>query len=272
MQIGTTHFGIGARTFLIGILNVTPDSFFDGGSYTSVEQAVHRAKKLVDDGADIIEIGGESSRPGFTPVEAEVELDRVLPVLDALQNVINVPIAVDTYKAEVAEKALQNGASMINNVLCFKKDRALAEVCANYNAAYCVMHNRGNMDYDHFLLDVIADLEDTVLFLTEAGVSPGNIIIDPGIGFAKSAAQNLEILRNLPLFTALPYPVMLGTSRKSFMGHTLGLPLEDRLEATVATTVLAIDHGCAFVRVHDVLENKRAARMADAIVRGSAHG
>ncbi|MCL2588850.1 MAG: dihydropteroate synthase, partial [Oscillospiraceae bacterium] len=220
----------------------------------------------------IIEIGGESSRPGFTPVDAETELARVLPVLEALRGEIDVPIAIDTYKAPVAEATLQKGAAMINNVLCYKHDLPLVKVCAAYNATYCVMHNRADTNYKHFLLDVVAELEEDVIFLTNAGISPQNIILDPGIGFAKSPAQNLEIMRDLALFSALPYPVMLGASRKSFIGHAIGLPVEDRLEATVATTVLAIQQGCAFVRVHDVLENKRAAMMADAIMRGGMHG
>lgn len=269
MQIGTTQFPIHTRTFIVGILNVTPDSFFDGGSYTTVAQAVQRAKQMAADGADIIEIGGESSRPGFTPVKAEVELGRILPVLQALQGEIDVPIAVDTYKAAVAEAALQNGAAMINDVFRFQKDPELAHVCARYNATCCVMHNRDTGDYVDFLPDVLAELQESVDLLTSAGVAPGNIIIDPGVGFAKSVEQNLDVLRNLSRFTALPYPVMLGTSRKSFMGRTLGLETNQRLEATIATTVLAVSHGCAFVRVHDVPENKRAAMMADEIIRGS---
>ena len=268
MQIGAIQFPIHTRTFIVGILNVTPDSFFDGGSYTTVAQALQRAKQMAADGADIIEIGGESSRPGFTPVTAEVELSRILPVLQALQGEIDVPIAVDTYKAIVAEAALQNGAAMINDVFRFQKDPDLAHVCARYNTVCCVMHNRGTEDYADFLPDVLAEIQESIDLLVKAGVDSSNIIIDPGVGFAKSIEQNLEVLRNLSRFTALPYPVMLGTSRKSFMGRTLGLEISQRLEATLATTVLAATHGCAFVRVHDVPENKRAAMMADEITRG----
>ena len=267
MQIGAKQFDIGARTFIVGILNVTPDSFFDGGAYTTVEQAVLRAKKLVDEGADIIEIGGESSRPGFTPIGAQEELDRIIPVLLKLKDEIDVPISIDTYKGSVASIALENGGSMINDVFRFQKDPELVKVCARYKATCCVMHNRNNTDYSNFLLDVLADLKESVDLLIQAGVSPWDIIIDPGIGFAKSVQQNLEIMRNLSLFSALPYPVMLGASRKSFIGHTLDLPVEERLEATVATTVLAIAQRCDFVRVHDVLANKRAAMLSDEIVR-----
>ena len=268
MQIGSKQFDIGSRTFIVGILNVTPDSFFDGGAYNTVEQAVHRAKQFVADGADIIEIGGESSRPGYAPVEADAELDRVLPVLKELRHAIDVPIAIDTCKSVVAEAALQNGASLVNDISCFKQDAELAKVCAKHNAVCCVMHNRDNMDYGDFLADVIADLKSSINSLILAGVSPDNIIIDPGIGFAKTAAHSLEVMRNLSLFTSMPYPVMVGASRKSFIGHTLNLPVEERLEATIATTALAIGQHCDFIRVHDVLENKRAAVIADEIVRG----
>ena len=269
MKIGQSEFKIGTRTFIVGILNVTPDSFFDGGEYDSLEQAVRRAKKMVADGADIIEIGGESSRPGFTPVSAKEELERIMPVLQALSQEIDAPIAIDTYKAEVAEAALQNGASLINDVFCFKKDPELPRVCAEYNAVCCVMHNRSSADYNNILLDIIADLQDGVRMLISAGVSEKNIIIDPGIGFAKDAEQSVHVLRNLSYFTALAYPVMLGASRKSFIGNTIGLPVEDRLEATIATNVLAISQNCAFIRVHDVRENKRAAMMADKLIRNS---
>jgi len=267
MKIGNTHFDIGTRTFIVGILNLTPDSFSDGGAYATVEHAVARARQMVADGADIIEIGGESTRPGHVPVEAEVELGRVIPVLEALVDAIDVPISVDTRKAVVAEAVLQRGAALINDTARFKDDPALAKVCAKYGAVCCAMHSRDNMDYDSLLLDIMADLDESVQILLEAGVSPDKIILDPGLGFAKNAEHNLEIMRNLSLFTALPYPIMLGASRKRFIGHVLDLPVDERVEGTVATTVLGVQHGCAFIRVHDVLQNKRAARMADAIVR-----
>ena len=267
MKIGTKHFEIGARTFVVGILNVTPDSFSDGGSYGDVAQAVARAKQMVADGADIIEIGGESTRPGHVPIDAETELARVLPVLEALVPVIDVPISIDTRKAAVAEITLQKGAALINDTARFKDDPELAQVCAKYGAVCCAMHSRDNMEYGNFLQDVIADLNESVNILRNAGVSPDKIILDPGIGFAKNAEHNLEIMRNLSLFTSLPYPVMLGTSRKRFIGHVLDLPVEERLEGTIATSVLGVQHYCAFIRVHDVKENKRAIQMTDAIVR-----
>jgi len=267
MNIGKTHFGIGTRTFIVGILNLTPDSFSDGGSYHSVEQAVTRAKQMVADGADIIEIGGESTRPGHVPVETAIELKRVIPVLDALISVIDVPISIDTRKAEVAEIALSKGAAIINDVSRFKDDPNLAHICAKHGAVCCAMHSRDNMDYADFLPDVLADLSESVDILLNAGVAPDKIILDPGIGFAKNAEHNLEIMRNLSLFTSLPYPIMLGASRKRFIGHVLDLPVEERLEGTIATSVLGVQHRCSFIRVHDVKENKRAIMMADAIVR-----
>lgn len=268
MQVGSQLFNIGSRTFIVGILNVTPDSFFDGGAYTTVENALTRAKKLEAEGADIIEIGGESTRPGYNPVTQDAELARVIPVLEALKKELNVPIAVDTSKAAVALAALQKGASVINDIWRFIKDPQLADVCAKYKAVCCVMHNRENIDYNNFLDDVLADLSESVNILLKAGVSPCNIIIDPGIGFAKSVEQNLEIMRNLGRFSSMPYPVMIGTSRKSFLGSTHNLPVDERLEATIATTTLAISQNCDFVRVHDVLQNKRAAMMTDEIIRG----
>ena len=267
MKIGNKNFSIGSRTFIVGILNITPDSFYDGGIYNSPETAVKQAIKLAEDGADIIEIGGESSRPGFTPISADEEISRVLPVLQRLMKEVDVPISVDTCKAAVAEAALESGASMINDVCCFKRDPDLPSVCAKYKAVCCVMHNRNNMHYNNLFLDVMIDITNGVNLLTDAGVHSGDIIIDPGIGFAKTVQDNLAIMRNLSFFTAYEYPVMVGTSRKSFIGKSLGLAAEDRLEATLATTALAISQHCSFIRVHDVYENKRAAMMADEIIR-----
>ena len=268
MQIGSKYFDIGKRTYIVGILNVTPDSFFDGDSYTCVDSAVAKAKAMVADGADIIEIGGESTRPGHVKVDANEEISRVLPTLQQLVSQLDVPISVDTSKSKVARAALLAGAAMINDIWGFKHDPDLAATCAEFSAVCCTMHNRSNTTYTNFLPDVLSDINDSVDILTKAGVNIGKIIIDPGVGFAKSVEQNIEVLRNLDAFVNTGYPVMLGASRKSFIEKTIGLALPDRLEATVATTVLATQAKCAFVRVHDVLENKRAAMMADYITRG----
>jgi len=267
MNIGNKDFTIGARTYIVGILNLTPDSFFDGGSYTSVEAAVKQAKKMADEGADIIEIGGESTRPGHVKMEPDAEIARVLPVLARLVAEMDLPISVDTSKAKVAEQALKAGASMINDISCFQYDKDLARVCADFDTVCCTMHNRDNMNYVNLLKEVKDDLQRSIDLLQNAGVKAERIITDPGIGFAKTSQHNLEMLRHLDFFTAMPYPLMLGTSRKSFMEKTIGLKMEERLEGTIATTVLGIHAGASFIRVHDVAENKRAAMMTDAILQ-----
>jgi len=267
MEIGKHNFHIGTRTFIVGILNVTPDSFSDGGQHNSVEAAVKRAVEMVGQGADIIEVGGESSRPGHSIISAQEEIDRVLPVVSALASQINVPIAVDTWKAEVAQAVLDAGASMINDIYGFIRDPQLAKICAKHNAVCCLMHNRDNDIYSELIGEIKTDIGRGIEVLRSAGVDQSKIIIDPGIGFAKSAEENVEILRNLNKICDLGFPVMLGTSRKSFIGKTIGLPLEERCEATIATTVLGISSGCDFIRVHDIAENKKAAMMTDYILR-----
>ena len=268
MLIGDKDFAIGRRTYIVGIVNVTPDSFFDGGEYDCTDAAVKHALKLIGDGADIIEIGGESTRPGHEKVDEKTEKERVLPVIQNLLEQTDVPISVDTGKSAVADAALSLGAAMINDVSCFKLDKELPAVCAHHNAVCCVMHNRDNLEYRNLLMDVMMDLQRGIYNVERAGVSADKIIIDPGIGFAKAVYDNLVILRNLSYFAAYEYPVMIGTSRKSFMGKIFGLDAQDRLETTLATTALAINSQVDFIRVHDVLENKRVAMMADELVRG----
>ena len=268
MIIGKKDFAIGRRTYLIGIVNVTPDSFFDGGQFNCTEAAVSHAMKLINDGADIIEIGGESTRPGHEKIDEKTEMERVLPVIESLIDKTDTPIAVDTSKSNVADAALSIGAAMINDISCFTFDEELASVCAKHDAACCVMHNRTNTEYRNLLMDVMMDLQRGIYNVEKAGVLANKIIIDPGIGFAKAVYDNLVILRNLSYFAAYEYPLMIGTSRKSFMGKILGLEVNDRLETTLATTALAINSQVDFIRVHDVLENKRVAMMADELVRG----
>ena len=268
MLIGNRDFAIGRRTYIVGIVNVTPDSFFDGGMYENTEAAVKHALRLIDDGADIVEIGGESTRPDHEKVDEKTEMERILPVVESLRGKTDTPIAVDTSKASVADAALSLGAAMINDISCFTLDKELPAVIAKHEAACCVMHNRDNKEYRSLLMDVIMDLQRGIYNVEKAGVSTDKIIIDPGIGFAKAVYDNLVILRNLSYFAAYEYPVMIGTSRKSFMGKVFGLEVKDRLETTLATTALAINSQIDFVRVHDVLENKRVALMADELVRG----
>ncbi|GAB7387186.1 dihydropteroate synthase [Bacillaceae bacterium] len=259
---------IGERTLIMGILNVTPDSFSDGGKYNDVERAVAHAQKMVAEGADIIDIGGESTRPGARLVPASEELARVLPVIEAVKEAVDVPLSIDTYKADVAERALEAGVHIINDVWGGKADPRMVEVAAKWNVPIILMHNREEANYGGDLLEeMIRDLQESVDLAVNAGVRREMIILDPGIGFGKTYEHNLEVMRRLGEIVALGYPVLLGTSRKSLIGKTLGLPVEERVEGTAATVALGIAQGCEIVRVHDVKEMARVARMTDAIVR-----
>ena len=268
MKIGNKEFKIGERTYIMGILNFTPDSFSDGGIFNNIDVAIEHVKKMIDDGVDIIDVGGESTRPGYTLISDEEEISRVVPVIKAIKENFDIPISIDTYKAKVAEKALEAGADLINDIWGFKKEKDMAKVAAKYNVPCCLMHNRDNEEYKNLMEDILNDLSESIKIAKEAGVKDENIILDPGIGFAKTYEQNLETMNNLERFKELGYPILLGTSRKRMIGYALDLPVEERVEGTVATTVIGImKDACDFVRVHDVLENARAAKMTDAIVR-----
>jgi len=268
MQCGEYALNLNEKTFIMGILNVTPDSFSDGGNYDEVEAAVRHAKEMVIDGAHIIDIGGESTRPGFAKVSEEEELRRILPVVRAVSQAVDVPISIDTYKAEVAKQAIEAGAHIINDIWGAKAEPEIAKVAAHYDVPIILMHNRDNTNYRNFMADMIADLYESITIAKRAGVRDENIILDPGIGFAKTFEQNLEAMRNLEQLKVLGYPLLLGTSRKSFIGHALDLPVEERLEGTGATVCLGIQKGCEIVRVHDVKEMSRMAKMMDAMLRG----
>ncbi|MFD3158299.1 dihydropteroate synthase [Haloimpatiens sp. FM7330] len=267
MKIGKKDFKIGKRTFIMGILNVTPDSFSDGGKFNSIDMAIEHAREMIEQGADIIDVGGESTRPNHTPVGEEEEIERVIPIIEALRKEFDIPISIDTYKGKVAERAIQAGANLINDVWGFKKDPYIKEVAAKYDVPCCLMHNRNNTEYKDIINDMIDDLKESIDIALEAGVKKENIILDPGIGFAKTLEQNLIVMNNLEKFKVLGYPVLLGTSRKSMIGNTLNLPVDERVEGTLATTAIGIVKGCEFIRVHDVKENKRVSDMTDAIVR-----
>ncbi|WBW95997.1 dihydropteroate synthase [Oceanirhabdus sp. W0125-5] len=266
MRIGKKEFNLGNETYIMGILNVTPDSFSDGGKFNNIEAAVNHAKEMIEEGAHIIDIGGESTRPGSAKVQEQEEIERVIPIIEALAKEIDVPISIDTYKGKVAELAIQAGASLINDVWGFKKDPYIAEVAAKYQVPCCLMHNRNNTEYNNLVEDVIKELNECIDIALEAGVKKENIILDPGIGFGKTVEQNLIVMKNLKRIREIGYPVLLGTSRKSMIGKTLDLPVEQRVEGTIATTVMGIMSGCEFIRVHDIKENLRAARMTDAIL------
>lgn len=258
---------LGQRTLIMGILNVTPDSFSDGGRYNRVDAALRHAGEMLEAGADIIDIGGESTRPGHQPVGQEEELERVLPVIEALRGELpQVPISVDTYKAEVARQALEAGAHIINDIWGCKKEPEMAHVAARYGCPLILMHNRPERRYDRFVEEVKADLLASVALAKAAGVKDDQIWLDPGIGFAKTGEDNLVLMSHLDELCALGYPVLLGTSRKKFIRDTLQLPVDDVVEGTAATVALGIAQGCQIVRVHDVASIARTARMCDAVL------
>ncbi|MGE9290945.1 MAG: dihydropteroate synthase [Puniceicoccales bacterium] len=260
--------GWGRRTFLMGILNVTPDSFSDGGAHDGVEAACRRAMEMQAKGADFIDVGAESTRPGAGEVPAAEEWARLEPVLAGLREVVKVPVSVDTYKATVAAKALAAGATIANDIYGFQRDPAMAEVAAEAGAGVVLMHNSRGVEIEGDLIGaVLRFFEESLVIASGAGIYPERIVLDPGIGFGKTVAQNLELMRRFGELRELGFPLLLGASRKSVIGKTLDLPVEKRLEGTLATTVAGIAGGVDIVRVHDIDPNLKAARMADAIYR-----
>ena len=266
MKIGNGVFDVEHKTYIMGILNVTPDSFSDGGKFDRIDAALRHAEEMIRDGADIVDIGGESTRPGHTKISEEEEIARVVPVIEAVKSRFDVPVSIDTYKSKVTEAALQAGADLVNDIWGFKYDHKVAALTAQYGAACCLMHNRQEPIYQNFLEDVVQDMEACVQIARNAGVSDDKIILDPGVGFGKTYQMNLDIIHHVDVLHGLGFPILLGTSRKSVIGQTLDLPTDQRVEGTLATTVLGVMKGCAFVRVHDVKENKRAILMTEAIL------
>ena len=266
MRIGNIDIDT-SRTHIMGILNITPDSFSDGGIWKSTEAALRRAEQMINEGAEIIDIGGESTRPGYIPVDENEEIHRITPVIQAIKKEFCIPISVDTYKRSVALAALDSGADMINDIWGLKHDSKPAEVISSFNVPVCLMHNRKNTAYIDLMSDVISDLRESIAIANAAGIPNDRLILDPGIGFAKTHEQNLEIINRLDELHSLGCPILLGASRKSVIGNTLGLPPDQRLEGTLATTVIAVMRGAAFVRVHDIKENLRAIRMTEAILK-----
>jgi dihydropteroate synthase len=261
------------KTIVMGILNATPDSFSDGGKFNTVEIAVERAREMVANGADIIDIGGESTRPGFAAVSLEEELGRVIPVIKAISKQVHVPISIDTYKAEVAKQAIEAGAHIINDVWGAKADENMGQVAADLGVPIVLMHNRHDRNYKVFMRDVLNDLYESIAIVKKAGVKDENIILDPGIGFARDYQENLLTMQNLDLFVRLGYPVLLGTSRKTMIGQALDLPVHERMEGTGATVCYGIQKGCQIIRIHDVKEMSRMAKMMDALMgKGEPNG
>lgn len=286
LQLGSFRFEWGSQTYIMGIINVTPDSFSGDGLISDrwwIKRAVEQGVRFAQEGAHILDIGGESTRPGSEPVDAAVELERVIPVIQALAREVDLPISIDTYKAEVAAAALEAGAHLVNDVWGLRMDADLASVCARQNAPVIITHNRSRprnvaqearlggryvgTHYTNLLVDVTNELQESIDLAKAAGVPAEHIIIDPGIGFGKTVEQNLTLLNHLDSFQSLGYPILLGTSNKSFIGYTLNLPPDDRVEGTAATVAIGIARGADIIRVHQVKVMSRIARMTDAIVR-----
>ena len=260
-------FAWGTRTFVMAILNATPDSFSGDGLNGSVELAAELARRAVAEGADIIDVGGESTRPGHEPISAADEIERVVPIVRAVANVVAVPISIDTSKAVVAEAAIEAGARIVNDVRGLTADPALAVVVAHHGLPAVIMHDISPEPNTDLLTSITRELDHRVEQALAAGIAQDKVIVDPGFGFGKDWKQNLELLRRLPELTSLGLPILVGLSRKSTIGRVLDLPVEERLEGTLATTALAIAGGADIVRVHDVLPNVRVARMTDAVCR-----
>ena len=273
MKIGNREFQEQGKAYIMGILNVTPDSFSDGGKWDCLDQALFHVEKMLKEGMDILDIGGESTRPGYTKLSAKEEIERVLPIIKAVKRRFDVPISLDTYKASVAKAGIEAGIDMVNDIWGLKYDAIIGEkentmgrVIAKSGLPCCLMHNRTNTDYQNFLQDVAADLSETLYLAEKAGINSNQIILDPGVGFAKSYEQNLQIINNLEQLHVLGCPLLLGTSRKSVIGLTLDLPADKRKEGTLTTSVIGVMKGCSFVRVHDVWENAMAIKMTEAIL------
>ena len=270
MQIGNREFQTSGKTYIMGILNVTPDSFSDGGRWNQFDVAMCHVEDMLNEGMDVVDVGGESTRPGYTKISDQEEIDRVTPVIEAIKARFDVPISLDTYKSGVARAGVAAGADLINDIWGLKYDPEMARVIAEANLPCCLMHNRENASYAEFFPEMLQDLKETLRLADAAGIHRDKIILDPGVGFAKSLENNLECVRRLgDLIRAFDLPVLLGTSRKSMIGLTLNLPSDQRVEGTVATSVMAAMAGCMFVRVHDVQANARAVKMTEAICHGA---
>ena len=266
MKIGSKEFELGKKIYIMGILNVTPDSFSDGGKFNDMDRAMKQVQKMIEDGADLIDVGGESTRPGHEQISEEEEIGRVVPVIREIKKRFDVPVSIDTYKSKVAKAALEAGADLLNDIWGFLYDEDMAVLAAEYEVPVCLMHNRDNTEYDDIVADVVKDLEKCLAVAKKHGVKKENIMLDPGICFGKTYEQNLVVMNHLEEICKMGYPVLLGTSRKSMIGLTLDLPVTEREEGTIATSVLGAVKGCDFVRVHDVRGNYRALKMTKAIL------
>lgn len=270
IKIGKHEFDTEHNCYLMGILNVTPDSFSDGGLWNDCGRAKAHVEDMIAEGASIIDVGGESTRPGHTQISTQEEISRVVPVIRMIKENFDIPVSIDSYKSEVVEAALQAGADMVNDIWGFRYDRRVANITAKFGVPCCLMHNRREPVYEDFISEVLSDLQESVRIALDAGVLPDQIILDPGVGFGKTYEHNLTVMHRLDELKQLGYPVLLAASRKSVIGLTLDLPADQRLEGTLVTTVFGVAKGASFIRVHDVKENARAVKMAQAILAANA--
>ena len=265
IEIGKKVIEIEKHTYIMGILNVTPDSFSDGGKFNQKDKALMHVQQMIEEGADLIDVGGESTRPGYQQITDEEEIERIASVISSVKTEFDIPVSVDTYKSNVAKAALEAGVDFINDIWGLKYDARMAEVIARWGVHCCLMHNRNNTNYSNFMEDMKADLQESLSIAKSAGIMEDKIILDPGIGFGKTYENNLEAIYKLKELKELGCPLLLGTSRKSVIGLALDVPVTERMEGTLATTVFAVLNHCAFVRVHDIRENKRVIQMTEAI-------
>lgn len=262
MRIGQKEFDVNGGTYVMGIMNVTPDSFSDGGNYTNRDAILYHAKEMVADGVDIIDIGGESTRPGYTLISDEEEIERVCPAIELIKNEFDIPISLDTYKSRVAKAGIVSGVDMINDIWGLQYDEDMGTLVAESDVAYCLMHNRREVRDELELTDFLTHMDEDFARAEAAGIAKDRILYDPGIGFAKTQEQNLLLIGNLDKMVAKA-PVLLGTSRKSVINYVLDLPVDERVEGTLATTAEAVFAGVSMVRVHDVKENVRFIKMLE---------
>ena len=272
MVIGNKKFLLGSKTYIVGILNVTPNSFSDGGKFFDVASAMEHVERMISQGADIIDIGGESTKPGYKMISDDEEIERIVPVIRQIKSQFDIPISIDTYKSKVALEAIKAGADCINDIWGLKHDEKMAGLVKKYDLPVCIVHNRAQKDSslseDAFILKMKEEILQSISIAKKAGISDDKIIIDPGIGFGKTYEQNLCCVKNLSMWKEFGYPILLGASRKSFIGEALNLPVGEREEATIAISALAAMNGCDFLRVHDVEKNYRAVAMTKIIFGG----
>ncbi len=268
MKIGNREFQVSDTVYVMGILNMTPDSFSDGGQYNDPDKALCHVEEMIKEGADLIDVGGESTKPGSDySLSAEEEIERVVPIIEKIKSRFDIPVSLDTYHSQTAQAGIAAGADLINDIWGLKFDPEMAGVIARSGVACCLVHNRKEAVYKDFMNEIADDMSKSIHLAEQAGIANNRIILDPGVGFGKTLEQSLAVINGLEEFHMFGYPVLMGASRKSVIGNTLNLPVSDRVEGTIATSVIGVVKGCAFIRVHDVKENVRAIRMTEAILR-----